>query len=51
MASSANARKVRFGAFVVDFHSAEIYKHGIRVKLQDQPFQILASLWKIQESW
>lgn len=44
MAGSANARKVRFGAFVVDFHSAEIYKHGIRVKLQDQPFQILASL-------
>lgn len=44
MTTSAKARRVRFGDFVVDFHSGEIHKHGIRLKLQDQPFQILASL-------
>lgn len=44
MATPTRVRKVRFGDFVVDLHSGEIHKHGIRLKLQDQPFQILASL-------
>ncbi|HUL17506.1 MAG TPA: winged helix-turn-helix domain-containing protein [Terriglobales bacterium] len=35
---------MRFGAFNVDLHSGEIYRHGIRLKLQDQPFQVLALL-------
>ncbi len=34
----------RFGAFEVDLRSGEVYKHGIRLKLQDQPFQVLAVL-------
>jgi len=35
---------MRFGAFEVDLRSGEVYKHGIRLKLQDQPFQVLALL-------
>jgi eukaryotic-like serine/threonine-protein kinase len=34
----------RFGAFDVDLRSRELRKHGIRLKLQDQPFQVLALL-------
>src|SRR5262245_65833179 len=37
-------RTKRFGAFEVDLKAAELRKHGIRVKLQDQPFQILTFL-------
>jgi len=36
--------RARFGDFVADFNSFELRKHGIRVKLQDQPFQILRLL-------
>ena len=28
----------------MDLRSGEVYKHGIRLKLQDQPFQVLALL-------
>jgi TolB-like protein/DNA-binding winged helix-turn-helix (wHTH) protein/Flp pilus assembly protein TadD len=35
---------LRFGAFDVDLRSGEVHKHGIRLKLQDQPFQVLALL-------
>jgi DNA-binding winged helix-turn-helix (wHTH) protein/tetratricopeptide (TPR) repeat protein len=34
----------RFGAFEVDLRSAELRKHGIRIRLQEQPFQILSFL-------
>jgi len=34
----------RFGAFEVDLRAAELRKHGIRLKLQEQPFQILSFL-------
>ena len=44
MATSIHGRKVRFGVYIVDFRSAELFKHGIRIKLQDQPFQILTIL-------
>ena len=37
-------RRVMFGDYVVDIHSYELRKHGIRLKLQDQPFQILKLL-------
>src|SRR6266403_2236575 len=40
----ARIRKIRFGAFDVDLRSGQLYKHGIRLKLQDQPFQVLALL-------
>jgi TolB-like protein/Flp pilus assembly protein TadD len=35
---------VRFGAFELDLCSRELRKHGLKVKLQDQPFQVLAML-------
>jgi TolB-like protein/DNA-binding winged helix-turn-helix (wHTH) protein len=38
------ARRVRFGDFVVDLDVFELRKRGIRLKLQDQPFQILKLL-------
>jgi Tol biopolymer transport system component/DNA-binding winged helix-turn-helix (wHTH) protein len=35
---------IRFGVFELDLQSRELRKSGIRIKLQDQPFQILAML-------
>ena len=37
-------RKVRFDAFEADLCSGELRKHGLKIKLHDQPFQILAHL-------
>ncbi len=37
-------RLVRFGAFEVDLRSGELHKQGLKIKLQEQPFQILAML-------
>jgi len=34
----------QFGAFTVDVNAAELRKHGIRIKLQDLPFQVLLAL-------
>jgi len=44
MEATARTRRVRFGAFEVDLRSGELYKHGIHLKLQDQPFRVLAFL-------
>ncbi len=35
---------VRFGAFEVDLYSGELRKNGVRIKLQEQPLQLLALL-------
>ena len=35
---------VRFGVFQVDLHAGELYKSGLRVKLQPQPLQVLTLL-------
>jgi Transcriptional regulatory protein, C terminal len=35
---------VRFGAFEVDLHARELRKQGIKLKLQEQPFEILQVL-------
>ncbi len=37
-------RIIRFGVFEVDLHSGELRRNGLKVKLQGQPFQILALL-------
>ena len=34
----------RFGSFEVDFRSGELLKNGRRIRLQDQPLQVLAML-------
>src|SRR5438874_7745431 len=35
---------VRFGVFEVDLRAGELRKRGVKIKLQDQPFQILQIL-------
>src|SRR5438309_3961125 len=35
---------VRFGVFALDFKASELRKQGTKVKLQEQPFQILQVL-------
>jgi DNA-binding winged helix-turn-helix (wHTH) protein len=37
-------RIVRFGVFEVDLEQRELRRGGLRVRLQDQPFQLLAAL-------
>ena len=41
---SSNGERVRFGAFEADLQAGELRKSGIRVRLQDQPFRVLALL-------
>lgn len=36
--------RVRFGPFVADVHTHELWKEGVRIKLVGQPFEILAVL-------
>src|SRR5215468_6097298 len=35
---------LRFGTFEADMRTGELLKQGVRIKLQDQPFQVLAVL-------
>ena len=37
-------KTVRFGVFEVDYTNTELRKHGVRLRIQQQPFQILAAL-------
>lgn len=37
---------LRFGAFEADLRAGELRKRGVKIKLQDQPFQVLALLLK-----
>src|SRR6266850_4099460 len=37
-------RVVHFGVFELDFGTGELRKAGLKIKLQDQPFQVLALL-------
>lgn len=46
LATESPPGTLRFGVFEVDIRAGELRKHGIRVKLQEQPFQILALLLK-----
>ena len=41
---ATNPRIIQFGLFELDLDARELRKSGVRVKLQDQPFQILAML-------
>jgi DNA-binding winged helix-turn-helix (wHTH) protein len=44
VADADHARIVRFGLFEVDLRAGELRKRGIKIKLQEQPFQVLATL-------
>jgi Tol biopolymer transport system component/DNA-binding winged helix-turn-helix (wHTH) protein len=37
-------RVVRFGVFEIDLSSGELRKHGLRVRIQQQPYQVLSAL-------
>ena len=37
-------RSYRFGNVEVDFHNAEVRRGGVRLRIQDQPLQVLAAL-------
>jgi Tol biopolymer transport system component/DNA-binding winged helix-turn-helix (wHTH) protein len=41
---SDGPRTLRFGLFDLDLRAGELRRNGVRVKLQEQPFQILARL-------
>jgi len=45
-ATESSTGTLRFGVFEADLRAAELRKHGVRIKLQEQPFQILALLLK-----
>lgn len=39
-----SSRRLRFGVFEVDLRAGELTRRGLRVRLQDQPFQVLVTL-------
>jgi Tol biopolymer transport system component/DNA-binding winged helix-turn-helix (wHTH) protein len=41
---AVNSKSLRFGLFELDLEARELRKSGLRIKLQEQPFQILAML-------
>jgi eukaryotic-like serine/threonine-protein kinase len=43
-ALSHSHRTLRFGVFELDLRAGELHRHGIRIKLEEQPFHILALL-------
>jgi TolB-like protein/DNA-binding winged helix-turn-helix (wHTH) protein/Flp pilus assembly protein TadD len=44
MEATDRTRRARFDAFEVDMRAGEVRKHGIRLKLHRQPFQVLSLL-------
>src|SRR5919109_2644428 len=42
--SSNSRRRARFGVFEADFATGELRKSGTRLRLQEQPFQVLQAL-------
>jgi Tol biopolymer transport system component/DNA-binding winged helix-turn-helix (wHTH) protein len=42
----SDSERLKFGAYEADLHTHELWKHGTRVKLVGQPFEILAVLVK-----
>jgi TolB-like protein/DNA-binding winged helix-turn-helix (wHTH) protein len=44
----AHRRTARFGTFEADFDSRQLTKSGFRIRLQDQPFQLLALMLERQ---
>jgi len=45
-ASSPSARRLRFDVFELDVRAGELRKHGVRLRLQGQPLQVLSALLK-----
>ena len=41
---TSRSPEVRFAAFAVDFQAGELRQHGVKIRLQEQPFQMLRVL-------
>jgi len=41
---ASNSKSLRFGVYELDVDARELRKSGVRIKLQEQPFQVLAML-------
>ena len=48
MEATPRGRVFRFGAFELDTGDGELRKHGVRLRLQDQPLKILLTLLEKQ---
>ena len=44
MVERATGSGFRFGRFMIDLRTRELRKDGVRRRLQDQPFEVLAML-------
>ena len=44
VSGNSSSRIIRFSTFEVNLHSGELRRRGQKVKLQEQPFQVLAAL-------
>jgi TolB-like protein/DNA-binding winged helix-turn-helix (wHTH) protein/Flp pilus assembly protein TadD len=44
MSAAQQPRFVRFGSFEADLYTRELRKHGLKLRIQEQPFQVLAML-------
>ena len=44
MPAFQDSQFVRFGVFELDLAAAELRKNGVKLRLQEQPFQVLALL-------
>jgi DNA-binding winged helix-turn-helix (wHTH) protein len=44
MERNSTSRVIRFGVFEVDLKAGELRKNGLKIRLQEQPFQVLAIL-------
>src|SRR5689334_4587646 len=44
MEDDQGSRRVSFGVFDLDLRTGELRKHGLRIRLQRQPFDVLALL-------
>jgi len=44
MITGSRRRVVRFGAFEVDLRAGELFRQGLKIRLQQQPFRVLALL-------
>ncbi len=42
--TAPDSRRLQFGLFEIDCATGELRKGGIKIKLQDQPFQVVSAL-------
>jgi len=41
---AVNSNQIRFGVFEIRRDARELRKHGVRIRLEDQPFELLIAL-------